>query len=113
MPKGTYAGRGAQAVPKGSKLGKDIIALSDEEKLEKKVAAKQKAIRQKDSSSWGAAKKFAAKKKKKTPGNIQKRAADLRAKAQAVETSGTGNKRAAETYRQAARELLARIPKGK
>ena len=109
MPKEIYAGRGAQAA-KSKSDQRAIIALSDKEKLEKKVAAKQKAMRDKDSSSWKAAKRSAAKRARKTPENIQKRAADLRAKAQAVSKT---NKRAAETYRQAARELLARIPKGK
>ena len=123
MPhKGTYAGRGGQAVPKGSTLAGDISALSDKEKLEKKVAAKQKAMRAKDKgeSSYEAgqrhAKKRASAKKKKaenTPNALRKRAKGMINRAKAVDASKTGNKRAAETYRQAARELLARIPKGK
>ncbi|MCK5612651.1 hypothetical protein KAR91_62845 [Candidatus Pacearchaeota archaeon] len=120
MPKELYAGRGAQAVKRGSQLEKDVTALSDKEKLEKKVAAKQKAIRDKGSSAWKAAQKSTAKrksaKKKKTentPKALRARAKGMRNRAKAVEASGTGNKRAAETYRQAARELLARIPKGK
>ena len=117
MPhKGTYAGRGGQAIPKGSKLARDISALSDEEKLEKQVAAKQKVMRDKKK---GMSTRTAAKQVEKFDTSelkikkLRGRAADLREKANAVDRSKTGNKRAAETYRQAARELLARIPKGK
>ncbi len=121
MPhKGTYAGLAGKGVKKGSKLAGEIVGMSDAAKreaaLEKQVAAKQKAMRtkKKGMSTRTAAKQVA---KFDTPElkakKIRGRAADLREKANAVDRSKTGNKRAAETYRQAARELLARIPKGK
>lgn len=115
--KGTYAGIGGGGVKKGSQLAADIIAMSDPakraKKLEETVTAKQKAMRDKGRKPRSITKLRAERllESAKPVGakitNLQKRAAALRLKAQAVSKT---NKRAAETYRQAATELLARIP---
>jgi len=83
------------------------MALSDEAKkkrLEKRVAKTQKRIRQ------GKKKAPPILSDRKKIDLIQRRAAKLYAKAKDVERSKTGNVKAAATYRQAAKEMLERIP---
>ena len=119
--KGTYAGRGAQAV-----RGKDkaaIIKISDAEKRKRREKALEdstadnirRARAGKKSRSVSERAKAKLTQLASTPAqrikHVQARAATLREKANAVDRSGTGNKAAAATYRQAAKELLARIPK--
>ena len=116
MPrKGTYAGIGATGLRKSPRMAADVRAALREKKLEAKVAKKQKQIRrgQKVRPISERAKKRLVR-SIQSPArrirDIQARAADLRERAKKVERSKTGNKRAAATYRQAASELLARIP---
>ena len=105
-----YIGRGAAGLKGRKKLQEDIRALSDpakrEKALERKVAKKQMVIRRKG-------KPQPAKREPMSPEQkIRTRAMILRLRAFKAEKGGY--KRAAATYRQAARELLKRGPiKGK
>ncbi len=119
-----FAGRGASAIAKTKKLKSDVRKLSDPERrkrrqekvLEASTAdniRRAKAGKKSRSVSQRAKDKLTelAATPKQRIRLIQGRAAVLREKASAVERSGTGNKKAAATFRQAATELLARIPK--
>lgn len=109
------AGIGTIGLRKSPKLAEDVRAALREKKLEAKVAKKQRQIRRgKKTRPLSERAKKRLVRSVQSPArrirDIQARAADLRERANKVERSKTGNKRAAATYRQAARELLARIP---
>lgn len=112
-----YVAKGWSGTKERPKLQKDILALKhkaeQKKKLEITVADNQKRIKQGKKSrriSEREADRFIS--KFRSPilkiRQIQGRAADLRVKANKAQE--TGNKKAAATYRQAAKELLERIP---
>ena len=101
------------------RLRADIVSLSDKAKkkrkrksLEEKVAAKQRAIRKRDRQPASAAVKRGVMSMRSIDRQIrekQARVAELRLKARAVERSGTGNVKAAATYRKAASVVMQQI----
>ena len=109
------AGIGAPGLRGRPELKKDVIETLRKKKLEANVARNQRRVKQ------GLKPQTLSEREKKSLlstirsperkiRDLQLRAAKLRQRATAVEKSKTGNKRAAATYRQAARELLQRIP---
>lgn len=114
-----YVARGYSGTKGRPQLQKDILAMRDKAKrkkrLEANVAENQRRIKQGKKARTISEReidksldRFRSTDEKVR--RIQKRAADLRVKANQVERSKTGNKKAAATYRQAAKELLQRIP---
>lgn len=109
------AGIGAPGLRGRPKLKKDVVEALRKKKLEANVARNQRRIKQgKKARSLSEREKESLLRQVRSPAqrirHIQARAAKLRQRATAVEKSKTGNKRAAATYRQAARELLQQIP---
>lgn len=98
-----HAGRGTSGLKGRPKLQKDIAALGDkakrEKRLEENVANNQRRIKRGKKARTIAEQSVA---------QIQQRAANLRVKANAVARKGLRSQ--AYTYRRAARELLRRIP---
>jgi len=86
--------------------------LSDEAKREKefeaKVAARQKQIREGKKLSAQEIEKVLTSRLSKVR-RLQLKAAEMREKAKEVERSGTGNVKAAATYRRAATEYLKQV----
>lgn len=109
------AGIGASGLRGRPGLKKDVIEALRKKKFEANVARNQKRIKQgKKARSLSEREKAKLLHTIQSPARrireLQARATELRQRATAVEKSKTGNKRAAATYRQAARELLQRIP---
>lgn len=97
------AGRGQVGLRKGSQIGKEVQALSDEAKrrkrLEANVAAGQKRIRQGKKVKPALSKTVQIR-------QIQQRASRLRARASKAEKAG--HKKAATIYREGATKILQR-----
>lgn len=99
------------------KLQKDLIELADKakrrKKLERTVSENQKRQKQGKPArtiSERDANKIVDKYRSSTQKirRLQAKAADMRDRANKVDRSGTGNKKAAATYRQVAKEYLKR-----
>jgi Arc/MetJ-type ribon-helix-helix transcriptional regulator len=114
-----YMAQGYEGTKHRPGLRKDLSAMTDEAKrkkrLETTVADNQKRIKQGKKSrtiSQRDVDRFMS--QFRSPAQkirqLQGRAAKMLGKAKEVEHSKTGNKAAAATYRQVAKELLARIP---
>lgn len=112
-----YMARGWSGVKRGSQLEKDLAQLSDREKKQKlaettkdnfrrvEKGEKPRSVRQYEADNLMRQIETAQQKIRR----YQAKAAELREKAAEVERSGTGNTGAADTYRKAAEEYLARV----
>ncbi len=109
-------GRGKKGLKGLKRLPDDIQGLSDEAKrkrrLEKTVADKQRRIK-----AGNTVRRVSEREKDKfrhktdVVRRLQRKAANLRASAKEVDRSGTGNKKAAATFRRAADLYLERVKK--
>lgn len=119
MPKDKYMGRGYSGTKGRPQLQKDLARMSDSAKrkrLEQTTADNLKRV-QTGKSARSVSQYEREKFQRRTQSvarqirTYQAKVADLREKAARVERSGTGNQKAAATYRQAAEEYLQKIKK--
>ncbi len=111
-------GYGEAGLKNRPKLTKDILALRDKAKRKRKAAQRDKDVTANTASNI---KRVKAGKKPRTLSErdldkfrspyhrkrrLQIKAAEMRAKADEVDRSGTGNKKAAATFRRAATEYI-------
>ena len=109
-----YVGRGFSGTKGRSQLRKDVLAKRDSAKKEPEKKAADKPRKAQSVKPSAATKKSVEKRLDKSRSSAQKirriqgRVADLRTRAKTAVRGG--HKRAASAYRQAAQELLQRIP---